>query len=449
MLYMISVLNHLLPLNGSKIILIISIGLFYAGCGIFKPAGKTPERPSDVTSEERVESPVVEPIDTIEWVLIPESEITPIRSRRTPMVTKFKDTYNLVLLAPFNAGAATSFSARTNQLIHFYSGVRYGLTYHTPDIDIKLTVIDTDDELFSGNLESIPAIRDADVFIGPYFSQDLERFADYAKAKQKILISPWNSETAARENPFFIQLRPSLSVHSEKITEYVLSRFRLNEIKLVCKNSEYDKSVLRYFQRASQNILADDTLHYLPELVIDNISDRNLFGHLRVLIQEQDVKAFIVPNWQDPSFILSFLSKLNFAKADSVLEVYGFPQWIDMERMDYSYYENLNVHVTSSSPMRYSGSLADQFRKDFFSIYGTLPETDAYYGFDVIRLISFLLKHEGTLIINGLTRALPDDLFNQFEFQGRFGVNGESIDYFENVFVRMYRFNQFRFYPVD
>jgi hypothetical protein len=433
--------------------LLALLGLTYSGCSIFRPAGKTPETLSATTDEEVRDAPVAEHVDTVEWTIIPESEIAPIRSRKTELISKFKDTYNLVLLAPFNAQAfgnpGTGLSNRSSQLIHFYAGMQFGLTYHTPDLDLKLTVLDTEDPMLKNELESIPALREADILIGPYFSQDLERFSDFVKSKQKVLISPWNSSTPASENQFFIQMRPSLRVHCEKILAFALGRFHIDEIKLVGKNQITDRGVLDLFQSTRRKISTSDTLENIPELIIDNISNPDVFEHLRLLIQEQNAKAFIVPNWQDPSFILSFLSKLNFAKSDSLLEVYGLPQWIDMERMDYNYYENLNVHVSNSSPLNYDGPLAEQFREHFFSTYSILPEADAYFGFDLIRLIYFLLKHEGTLIINGLDREFPGDLFNQFEFVARLGPNSEVIDFYENVFVRMYRFDQYRFYRID
>jgi hypothetical protein len=451
---MTSVQNHPLQLNGnSQLWIWLFLWIVIPGCSIFGPVkdqGKTGDVVTQKDDDKSVDATMK--VDTIVWQRIPEEEIPPITSREEIRVSQFKETYRVVLIAPFEAGTfqygSDPLKQRSKRMLQFYAGMKYGLQNHPAGDHIRLSIVDSRNSTdFAKRIRQIQELEEADVIIGPYFSQNLSIVADYAREKGKMLISPWNSGKVTNSNPYFVQLRPSLKSHCESIIGYAKAYYDSEEMMLICKNNIEDKTTLSFFQNANRKLEQDTTLAKIPELIIDDISSDELFEQLKILIEEDSVRAFLIPNWQDEPFVISVLSKLNFAKAENDLTVFGLPQWVLMNKMDYDYYENLNVHVSSAAPLSFNSEKARQIRNRFFEEYGDVPGSDTYYGVDVIHLVSFLLNKYGTNFTEGLENPIPPVYFHDFDFIQHYN-DQESIDYFENIYVDILEFEDYRFQRV-
>ncbi|NND34730.1 MAG: hypothetical protein HKN76_19240 [Saprospiraceae bacterium] len=445
---MTSVPNLQLPLSGSKLCCLFFVAVLgMAGCGIFGPAAKKETDPdSDVakTPSERVSE-----VDTITFVENSEEEFPPITERETTKVTEHKSIYNIVLLAPFSAKRMQRegdfASARMIRMIEYLAGIEYGLESCISGIDIQLNVIDTDNDVeFKPTFSEMPALIEADIIIGPYFTERVEAISSFALEQQKVIVSPWNTSKLSTANPYYIQMRPSLKTHALKIDQFVTSRSSLDQIMLMTKNDPRDIETLTFFQG---NIPAGPDGRK-RELIIDDIGNPDLTDSLSLYVSEQGYRDFIVPVWQDEAFVIAALSKLNFAQGEEKITVYGLPQWMEMSRMDYDYFENLSVHLSSARPARYVSQDSKSFTHSYYQKYGDLPGDDAYYGLNTIKWLAELLKVNGTDITSDLGIEVPD-LDQRFELTAIFGDDGESIHHYENQFINILRFSEYRFEEVD
>ena len=129
------------------------------------------------------------------------------------------------------------------------------------------------------------------------------------------MISPWNSTIVTEDNPYYIQLRPSLRSHAYAITHYLRSQVSDQEVLLLCKNDERDSVTLTYFQQANLRYALQDSAALFTELIIEDIADPELSEELTLMIAENDYQTFIVPNWSDEPFVISTLARINFSKA--------------------------------------------------------------------------------------------------------------------------------------
>ena len=451
---MTSAQNHQLPLNGNRLVWIwLFLGIVIPACSIFRPAKDTGKAGEVITHREDEKSKDVGvKVDTIVWERIPESEAPPITTRKVVSSSQFKDEYNVVLIAPFESNTfryeSDRLGPRTKRMLQFYAGMKYGVVNNPVGKNIRLRIIDSSvSRNFLDNLDQISELEEADVIIGPYFSENLTSVANYARENEKMLISPWNSGRVTGDNPFFVQLRPSLRSHCESLTSFARKTFDPKEMMLICKNNQVDKTALSYFQDANRKFEQDTAAPKINELIIDDISSDELFEQLKILIEEDSIKAILIPNWQDEPFVISVLSKLNFAKAEHELTVFGLPQWVAMNKMDYDYYENLNVHVSSATPLNFNSQKGKLLKHRFFEDYGEVPESDIYYGVDVIHLIARLLDEYGTYFGEGLENPIPPDYFHRFDFIQHFN-DEESIDYFENIHIDILEFENYRFQKV-
>ena len=450
---MISVQNHQLRLSGSKTWIWMVALLLCSGCAIFGPSSRKKDpTPTDVSEDKGVDIEKTK-VDTVEWTFTPESEVPPITARKDEIKSTVKDSYNVALVAPFSAKSFRykddRLNARMTRMIEFYAGVKYAWQNKIQDIRVNLAVVDSQkDPQFAENFSSYEPLLNADVIIGPYFTDELQLVAEFAKQTGKVILSPWNTGNVAHDNPYYIQLRPSLATHAEALTKYVQANHQDQEVLLMCKDDDRDSITLTYFHQANNKLSHNRTAARFTDMKIQNISDPDLSDTLVAKIEEQGLRTFIIPNWNDEPFIISALAKINFAKADKDVTVFGLPQWMTLSKMDFNYYENLNVHVSSPSPLANHGGMSDALKQSFFSQYGTLPGEEVYYGMDVMRLVIHLLSKSGTLITEGLDSV--DEQGNyQFDFVSIFGDDGESINHHENRFVQIVKFEDFRFVAAD
>ncbi|MCB0686004.1 MAG: ABC transporter substrate-binding protein [Saprospiraceae bacterium] len=447
---MILVPNLQRLLSGSKHLVFLLVStLLLGGCGIFGPASKTSNKDedSDVVSGTPERSP--SPVDTIKWKVLTEDQAPPITERATARETEFKDIYNVVLLAPLSARRLQSVSDRPSvrmiRMMEFLIGMQYAVQNCLQDVKVKLEVIDTDEDPdFIKNFMDIPAIIDADIIVGPYFTDRVEAVSQYALEHDQVVVSPWNTVTLQEANPYYIQLRPSLKSHAERIAGFVEENYASNEIMLMTKNDPRDIETLAFFQEGATTL---DSLRF-PQKIVYDIGSSDLTDSLVTYIQEGGYRRFIVPVWSDEPFVIAALSKLNFAKGEEEVTVFGLPQWMEMSRMDYDYFENLHVHLSSTRPVEYRSADAKALRSNFAEQYGDIPGTDTYYGMNVMKWIAQLLKTEGVDITTGLAREILD-IDEEFQFVGVFGEDGESIHHYENQKVSIIRFVNYKFEEVD
>ena len=450
---MTSAPNHQQPLSGSSPFIWIFILILFTGCAIFGPATSKKDAKSNDSSTEEIIEKRSGVVDTIKWTYTPEEDVAPIESRAKEIKSEIKSSYNVVLVAPFAArnfqGASDRFNSRMIRMVEFYAGLKFAWQNYNDGLQINLSVVDSQkDPEFKENFRNNESILNADIIIGPYFSDELEKMADFAKESGKVILSPWNTGIVTDNNPYYIQLRPSLKTHAEALTKYVRSHHQREEVLLICKDDDRDSVTLTYFQHANEKYARGDTFTPFEELKIDDISDPDLSEKLLLMIEEEGLRTFIIPNWSDQPFVIAALAKINFAKADKDVTVFGLPQWMTMSKMDYNYYENLNVHVSSATPLKFDSEAAKSLKQSFFTKYGVLPGEEAYYGLDVMRLVSNLLKESGTLVTKGLGKANVGSSY-EFDFISVFGEDGESISHHENRHVQIVKFENFRFVHTD
>ena len=450
---MTSVQNLLPPSSGSNLSFVLLIlFVMISGCAIFNPATSRKDAKPETKEEMVVDDSGAQPVDTIDWTVRPETEVPPITDRKMKLESVFKDAYNVVLVAPFgtkNFQGSSSLNSRSSRMLEFYAGLKYAWRNHNEGVEINLSVIDSDkDPNFVENFDSYPEFESADIIIGPYFTQALSAVAEYAKQNQKILLSPWNTTSVTSNNPFFIQLRPNLRTHAQALTRYLETYFAREKTILLCQDNFRDSTTLTYFHEAHIALTQHLDTSTWKELKVADISDPDLSEQLTRLIDTIGYHTFIVPNWSDQPFVISALAKINYAKADEEVTVFGLPQWMTMSKMDYNYYENLNVHVSTEAPLDFNGIAAKNLKQHFFSTYGTLPSQEVYYGMDVLRTVCYMLKQSGTLITQDLSKLHPDTNYD-FDFISVFAEDGETIDHHENRFIQIAKFEDFRFVTAD
>ncbi len=389
-------------------------------------------------------------VDTIRWAIVAEEEFPPIMERNSRPETRREARYRVAVLAPIGSRGYLSqdrLPPRTIRALEFVAGLQYGATQYVQGVELDIYVVDA--EKVGSRFEDIlrhPQVEQADIVLAPYMTDQVVVTAATIASMDKVVVSPWNTNPLPEPNPHYVQLRPSLKTHAEKITDFLLKSHRPQNVVLIARDRPQDREALQYYQQRCQAMLSDTTAAFVEYMVTD-ISDNSVTEYLAQMIEVQEIAAFVVPVWQDAAFVLATLAKLNVAKGDKTITVYGLPQWLDMPQIDYDYLENLQVHITNNRPFTFDGAEATALRRHYYDTYGELAGPDAYYGADVIRWLGHVLHREGTLITNNL--AGPTGGWHRFSFRAQLMPGSEKVHFYENEALQIYRFGDYALRRVD
>lgn len=456
---MISVLNHLRLLSGSKFLLFaMAVILLSSGCGIFADYSRTSRKP--VRKPTIVRKPQ---IDTIAWKQIPPDEKPPILSEddhkeSDGIVSILKDAYHISVFLPLKADNYDLLAVSPDQnkdherFIQFYAGLKLA----AKDLNAKQTKLIISCQDTRGSTSVMSSLlrekenREADLFIGPYERECLAIAAKHSKNREIPLISPWQaSSKITEENPYYIQIRPDLADHYDRIIEHCLSHFPTDKIVILGTEKSADRNRVEYIQKTAR-VLSSSEKNVFQEFNVD--LDSLEFGETAfdsLFLNYQD-PVIILPNWSfnDQDFIYSCLRKLNIEKGFQNVHVYGMPILMESEKIDFDFYRQLNMRICRSKFVNNEQSDINQFKIRFYNEYGAIPSDDAFEGYDLMKYIGSNMIEKGTKFYYFLDEDSSPYMQCSYRIEkdhpegdDRF----EKINYFKNKHLDLIQFNNGKF----
>ena len=409
-------------------------------------------------------------VDTVAWTDLAEDRFPPITTETKPPVnnnntggttggpTTSTGTYNVSLLLPFLSQRSASTSIDDNSIwgIQFYAGAKLAYQYLERD-GVKLNISVADTDASSGKMSELlrsAELAKSDLIIGPYKREQVSQVAGFAKQNKVPLVVPYTAQMGlADDNPYFVQVNPSLKSHCEAILKHARKQNAKENIVLVVRDDSDEKSRLKYFQDASATLEGKREGSQLREFIVSG--DLNKIN-VDPYIKRGKTTVFIVPSWSSETFIYSFLRQLMLKQSEGEdIIVYGMPVWMDYEQIDFEYYERLNVHVSSASYLDKNDERIRQFNQKFFDTYAAVPREEAYLGYDIMLYFGKMINRWGKDFPSRLDQDNFDVLHGRFNFQ-RIVLepekHKENLNYFdqlENTFVHILKFQDYHFQPAE
>ncbi len=494
---MILVQNHRQPSNGSKLLLLLFLFMTsFSSCELFKKIqDDSTDEVTNVKDDElkpipgrRVLDPEtgeyiviedfpVEKMDTIMWREVSTTSSPPIASSSDISIdvnpvdvlnvddigSEILSSYNVVLALPFlgHKFDETASELYENSLwaVNFYAGAKMALeVLDNEGVSLNVSVLDTraSSSYVGALLQTKNDIRNANLIIGPYRKDNIVQMAQYAMDRDITLVSPQGaSSKITAKNPNYVQVNPTLKTHCEAIMEDVLKHYDPKNIVLVTKSKPNEKARLKYFYDAYLNSVGKEDTVMLHELIIADSESAELKDmDLMPFIELSDTTVFIVPSWSE-SFVYSLLRKIDDSRQEyNHIVVYGMPQWMQFDKIDYGYYEKLKVHISSAAFVDPNSDAIKQFRKKYFTKYGALPRQEAMQGYDIMLYFGRMIHKYGTKFQYYLPQDPAQELLTRYEFKpvlynNDAGVDFYQIDHFENKFLNILKFEDYQFQKAD
>ncbi len=485
---MISAPNRPLRLNGNRACLTFALLLLLSSCNLFKPAssGLPDTGPEDELAEIEgtkvydpetgdwvvIEKPPAGGMDTIKWennnskpIGLPEDQRPP-SGAGNDQNSQMLGRYNVSVLLPFMANEANADGEIKNKVslwsVHYYGGLLMALDkLRAEGISLNISVKDSqaNPSVVTNMIARDKDLEAAHMIMGPYRRENVKLLADFVKNQNRVLVSPYSAApNLTSENTNFIQVNPSLETHVEALYKHAREYFSPRDIVLISRNNQVERVCLQYIQQAHQTVEGSSAVTPLAEYVIPE--DPSQYDRLDIqqFLEGKSEVAFIVPSWADETFVYSVLRNIDLArKRGQNAVVYGMPPWMSYERIDYDYFEKLNVRISSHYYLDYRDDETASFRRDFYDRFGTLPNTEAFIGYDLMLYFGRMLHQHGTRFQVAIDReetAPGQYLHTQFEFEPvvdlQPGADPERlpIEQYENKFVNILVFRDYHFQPL-
>ncbi len=443
---MILVLNRQRLLNGNRWFLIFLV-FIVVGCNTSKSATQSKRR---ATTHHKVPKKKKKNPKVITLEETKSTSKPPITDEMVEKSTsKVKSAYRFGLMLPLK----TSSDFKKEIYIQYYLGMKLAAEkINNTNCNIEVEVIDPKESMNSRMFE----VSDFDVIIAPNDKQMVEELIQEGKRNEVLIVSPWYSNSKiTKDNPYYLQLRPNLKEHFNEIIKHVSENFKPEEVALVgLENGRY-KKWFKYFQEIGKAYyMSSDAPFYEHYVEKDSLALGEYVFRNQI---EEGINVYIVPNYsfKDENHVYSVFRKLNAEKGLNEVHVYGLPMVLDSDKINFDFYNSLNLKVPVSEFLVEDNSIAKSFKNNFYHKYHTLPTADAYEGHDLMSFLVDMVDQYGNHFPSVMNDEVKRYLQSTFHVKGvDLSKNPESyldshIDYYENDHIDIIEFKDGRFRRIE
>ena len=336
----------------------------------------------------------------------------------------------------------------TERMLNFYQGMLLGFEQmQAQGFDVYIEAFDTKRDLdrMESILTEVEASK-AQMLIGGYQTKNIKALAQWAKEHKTLVISPWrSSSTVTSENPFFVQINPTLDLYLEAITQHLILHFNQDEVILVGKR---DDRVLKRIEKiqdlkAEMTPSADQAYKvYVPD---NNLEDMEPEDFLPLVSGHR--KVFVLPFTSNLDYVSSFISKLTAANPNRTGDiVIGMPNWYSDKNLSYGELIAHNVRIPLLQYVDHTSVAVTAFVKKFYDRYAMIPKhDDAFKGYDIAMYVSRAFRDYGTDMLiqqEGQRIEMSTMSFNMNRHRSATpsGEQYQDIDFFVNRAIEMRAF---------
>lgn len=432
---MISVPSRRLPLSGNNFRLVAILFLLgFLSCSAGKKAtylANEGRKTQEVSNEERLSA---------EDKLKQEREIKQQMGVKTPVVV---NDFHVALFLPFSLHKDAERGTREyiirEGVLDYYQGILLALdSLEREGIKLKLHVIDTrKDSLTTVKQLNTPTMAEMDLIIGPLDHPSFEAVAAFALRNEIPLISPFSIPTKPKlPNPLTFYAAGSLKAYGTKLSNYLKAKTGRFQVLYIGDGSATDKEMSAGLEEG----LKGSDVKLIKRKYVKDANYRPLLKKDSVLniviVASDDEQTVRAATWayrsQDPE-----VSDEGFT-----VELIGLDTWLGFRDPNFKLWENSSLKILSN----FYAFETDSSYLNFKSLYKAKFELPAsaisLKGFDQMLFFGHALLTFG----KQFPAYVQDTEFSGTGMDFYWHFNGYQV---VNQAVRMLRFYEYRFHPVN
>ncbi len=319
-----------------------------------------------------------------------------------------KPTYQVALLLPFfieqNEEALKLETVKANDLyamsayaIEFYEGVLVALdSLKKEGLSVQINVYDTgNDTAKTAEILKKPALKTADLIIGPLYYKNFVKVADFAKKHEIYIVSPVKqSNKILLGNAYVSKVATSSPLLVKRLAHFTFDNWKEQNVVLINHEGEEDDPSIQTFVKQYKELMLaseDSVMYAVPtELVYGDKSFSNLKNNLNELKQN----IIYVPS-ENQAFITSLMNQLYDIREEYPITLVFGEGIQTYDNIEINYLHALNVHVLTSEFVDHENVGVIRFKKAFHQVNEHLPSKYSFLGHDVAYFYLSLLNEFG------------------------------------------------------
>lgn len=344
--------------------------------------------------------------------------------------TVLKDEYSVSVMMPFMVSTLDPApGTKRNQIIlDFYKGMQLAVdTLRRNNVRISLRAYDTKrDESTIKDLLKTEEIRNTDLIIGPFFSEENKLVQEFAEANQINIIQPFSSNSdMIEDNPFAFMIQPSFETIGQQSAAFLADYLTKKNTIIFYGTEKRDSVLVANFEKvAREKGLRIKSKHKIgrnnASVITSTLAtptEYDEFKYPKQFTLKKDSIGSIFVASDDVMIVTKVLGAVE-TRGDQPV-VLGSENWlIESSSMDMGKYINLPVVMASPNFHAQSSAYYPHFLRKYIRTNGVFPSRYARLGFECMMLAGNLLKKYGTYFQEGLQKqSVPGYLSQGFDFR--------------------------------
>lgn len=293
--------------------------------------------------------------------------------------------------------------------VEFYQGFLMALdSINKTKVKTKVITFDipTDPIGLTKFLEQ-PQLKDLDIIIGPFHSDDVTPVANFAKKNNVVLFAPFSQQSKALlGNPYLVKVTPSKPTIIEQSAEFIAQNFQNQNCIIIHNAMPKEKNAVQVFKTRLKELTKTDSI---KEVVYKTSGIKGIQNNLK-----SDKKNILFFPSSDQAIVTDLINKLNAEKKSEIV-LFGLDNWTNYENLDIDLIQTINLHLPALGNVVYTSDTVKNFIGKFRAINKNEPSKYAFVGYDIgIYLSSLLATNENILL--SLPKTKNIGLYVKFDF---------------------------------
>jgi len=326
---------------------------------------------------------------------------------------------NVALILPFQTGYTSSkigtylstsdiMSANKIRLpedpqnsLNFYQGVLLALN-EANNSNIKLFVYDNQNsDSLTRVLLQKPELKGMNAIIGPMSNSTAKVVAEFCKSNKILNLQPFSpSKSIVENNPYFVQLAPTIEVHTEQLFKAMIDSFQGGNIIIYSPPSDRSIAIARYLDTLIVDYNKTSPIKFTKAFI--NTKDMTLEG--KKTTAGEQLRAGKKNIWFIPSFDEAFLNGnfriLHSSRKNYNISVFGMPTWLNGDILRLDYVNDFQTHISDPYYIDSSDVNTINFLNKFSTTQHHPADRFAVMGYDVFNYLTKNWMEYGTDFTN-------------------------------------------------
>lgn len=330
----------------------------------------------------------------------------------------------VALLLPFSIEANDSAKARgaepkgmyavTDAAVQFYAGAQLAIdSLQQQGMSIDLSVFDVGEDAGTwGSVLKNPAIRDAELCIGPFHRAAIEQLTRLAPSAHVVCPAP-QSNKVLLGNPNVSKVLSGRPDQLQQLARYVAARHAKDNIILCSPDVASDKEIRDQLFRGLQEALATQAGKLRDTVVVVRSTKRDAADVVAKLNSAQT--NVVVAASEDVEYVTALVNKLAGLARDKRIVLFGLNSWTGMETLSSTDLETLKTCIPASTWIDYNDPRVQHFIQDYRARFQNEPGEYAFIGFDVSYFYLKALRDHGPAFPDHFAEVSTNPLHMSFK----------------------------------